>query len=93
LLLPTDDQADLFGDIDTGPPPYVPDPRHVRNRLADMLAAMRTAERWPWEPVMVALYRETVWPDLCAELPDRGEAERWRAQIEAEAARLDTAGG
>jgi hypothetical protein len=86
-----DDQADLFGDIETGPPRYVPDPRHVRNRLADMLATMRVARSWPWEPVMVALYRETVWPDLCAELPDREEAERWRAQIEAEAARLDAA--
>lgn len=89
--LPTDDQADLFGDIDTGPPPYVPDPRHVRNRLADMLAAMRAAETWPWEPVMLALYRETVWPDLYAELPDREEADRWRALIDAETARLDAA--
>jgi hypothetical protein len=89
--LPTDDQADLFGDIETDPPPYVPDPRHVRNRLADMLATMRAAQSWPWEPVMVALYRETVWPDLCAELPDREEAERWRLLVEAEAARLDAA--
>jgi hypothetical protein len=54
-----------------------------------MLATMRAAQSWPWEPVMVALYRETVWPDLCAELPNCEEAERWRAEIQAEATRLD----
>ena len=31
---------------------------------------MRAAERWPWEPVMVALYRERVFPYLCEKLPD-----------------------
>jgi len=88
--LPTD-QADLFGDVETGPPAYVPDPRHVRNRLADMLATMRAAASWPWQPSTVAFYRETVWPELCEELPDREEADRWRALIAAETARLDMA--
>ena len=83
------DQADLFGPAETAPRAYVPDPRHVRNRLDDMLAKMRAAHAWPWEPVMVSLYRETVWPYLFERLPDREEAARWRAEIEAEIARLD----
>ena len=82
-------QPDLFG-ADTKPA-YVPDPRHVRNRLDHMLGVMRAAKTWPWEPVMVALYRETVWPYLYERLPDREEAERWRALIDAEIERLDAA--
>ena len=88
--MPTD-QPDLFADAETAPNAYVPDPRHVRNRLSDMLAAMRAAQTWPWESVMVSLYRETVWPYLYERLPDREEADRWRGQIEAEIARLDAA--
>ena len=84
-------QADLFGDPVVAPAAYVPDPRHVRNRLVDMLALMRTSERWPWEPDTVEFYRERVWPYLCDKLPDREEAERFRAEIEAEIARLDAA--
>ena len=84
-------QADLFGEADALPKSYVPDPRHVRNRLIEMLSVMRSSESWPWEPVTVALYRETVWPYLYERLPDREEAERFRAEIEAEIARLDAA--
>ncbi len=84
-------QPDLFADAQAAPNAYVPDPRHVRNRLADMLTAMQAAQTWPWEPAMVALYRERVWPYLYERLPDRDEAERWRALIEAEIARLDAA--
>lgn len=82
-------QADLFGDAITAPKAYIPDPRHVRNRLNEMLTAMRSSESWPWEPVMVALYRENVFPYLCERLPDREEAARFRAEIEAEVTRLD----
>ncbi|MEX2166180.1 MAG: hypothetical protein WD852_04050 [Methyloceanibacter sp.] len=84
-------QADFFGDSLALPKAYVPDPRHVRNRLTEMLATMRAAEQWPWEPVMVSLYRESVFPYLCDKLPDREEATRWRAEIDAEIARLDAA--
>lgn len=42
---------------------------------------MRSSESWPWEPIMVALYRESVWPYLYGKLPDRDEAERFRAKI------------
>ncbi len=84
-------QPDLFGEAHASQQAYVPDPRHVRNRLVEMLSVMRSSESWPWEPVTVALYRENVWPYLCDKLPDREEAERWRAEIEAEIARLDAA--
>jgi hypothetical protein len=88
--LPTD-QADLFGDIETGPPAYVPNPQHIRNRLEDMLATMRAAKTWPWQPSTFAFYRDTVWPELCSELPDPAEAKRWRGVLAAEAKRLDEA--
>ncbi len=65
--------------------------RGTRNRLSHMLGAIRAAQTWPWQPVIVALYRETVWPYLYERLPDREEAERWRRQIKAEIARLDAA--
>jgi hypothetical protein len=84
-------QTDLFGEADALPKAYVPDPRHVRNRLIEMLSVMRSSQNWPWEPVMVTLYRESVLPYLCDKLPDREEAERWRAEIEAEIVRLDAA--
>ena len=84
-------QSDLFGEAHALPKAHVPDPRYVRNRLVEMLAVMRSSESWPWEPVTVALYRESVFPYLYEKLPDREEAERWRAEIEAEIARLDAA--
>jgi hypothetical protein len=88
-------QSDLFGDAQLdlfGEPArqvYVPDPRHVRNRLEEMISVMRSSEAWPWEPDIVEFYRETVWPYLYGKLPDRDEAARWRVAIEAETARLD----
>jgi hypothetical protein len=84
-------QPDLFGEALAPRQAYVPDPRHVRNRLAEMLSVMRSSESWPWEPVVVVLYRESVWPYLYEKLSDPEEAKRWRAEIEAEIARLDAA--
>ncbi|MGV1013398.1 MAG: hypothetical protein ACOYB4_00350 [Methyloceanibacter sp.] len=84
-------QSDLFGEALAPRQSYVPDPRHVRNRLDEMLSLMRAAESWPWEPVMVTLYRENVLPYLCDKLPDREEAARFRAEIDAEITRLDAA--
>jgi hypothetical protein len=85
------DRFDLFGAPEVAPNFFVSDPRHVRSRLSDMLAAMRSSKRWPWEQVMVELYRETVWPYLYTRLADQEEADRWRGDIEAEIARLDAA--
>lgn len=84
-------QQSLFGEEDLGPKPYVPKPEHVRNRLKSMLAEMRAAKRWPWEGAVLSLYRDTVLPRLCEELPDAGEAAQWRVEIEAQCARLDAA--
>lgn len=84
-------QSDLFGEVLAPRQAYVPDPRHVRNRLDEMLSLMRSAESWPWEPVMVTLYRDNVLPYLYDKLPDREEAARFRAEIDAEIARLDAA--
>ena len=45
------------------------------------------------EGAVLELYRDIVPPQLYAELPDAKEAARWRAEIEAEASRLDAAAG
>ena len=65
------DPPELFGAAQAAPNFFVLDPSHVRSRLNDMLAAMRAAKRWPWEQVMVELYRETVWPYLYRGSPTR----------------------
>ena len=83
------DQPDMFGA--PAPKAYVPDPRHVRNRLADLLGQLRAAENWPWEPVIVRLHRERNVPYLCDLLTDKDEAARWRAEFAAEMARLESA--
>ena len=82
-------QAELFGA--PAKLAYVPDPRHVRNRLADLLGKLKAAERWPWEPVIVRLHRDRNVPYLCDLLADRDEAEHWRAEFAAEIVRLERA--
>jgi hypothetical protein len=86
-------QADLFGSAIPGGEVYVPDQRHVRNRLDDLLAQMRAATSWPWEPLIVRLHREKTFSYLCDLLTDRDEAAAWRLRIESEIARLDAAIG
>lgn len=63
----------------------------MRDRLNGMLDKMRAAASWPWKASTVAFYRETVWPSLLSKLPDKDEAARFHAEIEAEAGRLDAA--
>ena len=84
-------QADLFGDSAPAPQRYVPEQRHVRNRLEDLVAQMQGAATWPWEPVMVRLHREKTFSYLCGLIADQGEAADWRRRIAAEIARLDAA--
>ena len=83
-------QADLFGDDApaAAAPAYQVKREHVVNRLVEMLADMRRAERWPWSETRVKLNRETVWPYLLRLLPE-DEAARWRADLDREAERLD----
>jgi hypothetical protein len=87
-------QSSLFAENEMGPKPkvYVPNPEHVRNRLRGLLEEMRDARHWPWKGAVLNLYRDIVPPQLFAALPDAEEAACWRAEIEAEAARLDSAG-
>ena len=75
------------------PVAYVPKVEHVRAPLAEALALLRASERWPWSGSWLRLQRESTWPYLIRLLPDREEAERWRADFAAEAARLDAAMG
>lgn len=82
-------QGALFGDAASArPAPYQVKPEHVRNRLIDMLGAMRGVEAWPWSASRTKLFRETVWPYLLALLPEE-EAADWRGKLDREAVRLD----
>ena len=89
-------QADLFGAAEASPASgrpgaYTPKPEHVRAGLIEALALLRASERWPWSGSWLKLQRESTWPYLIRLLPDRDEAERWRADLALEAARLDAA--
>ncbi|MGH6984762.1 MAG: hypothetical protein ACREEI_11095 [Stellaceae bacterium] len=84
-------QSELFGDGTPTSNAYVPDQRHLRNRLANLIAQMQAAKTWPWEPVIVRLHREKTFSYLCDLLADPKEAADWRTRIEAEIARLDAA--
>jgi hypothetical protein len=81
-------QADLFGDPSVGAPRYVPKPEHVRNALADLLAKLQRAQAWPWPEAVAELHVERTAPYLLGLLADAEEAARWRAQLDAEIARL-----
>jgi len=87
-------QSSLFAENEMGqnPKAHVANPRHVRNRLQGLLDEMRAAERWPWEGAVLERSRDIVPPQLYAALPDAEEGARWHAEIEAEAARLDSVG-
>jgi hypothetical protein len=52
---------------------------------------LREADAWPWEPVIVRMHRDKTLPYLLGLLPDREEAERWKADFAAEIDRLEPA--
>lgn len=85
-LFAGDSQGDLFGA--PAPKAYVPDPRHVRNRLQALLDQMRMSATWPWPDSIVELHRTKTFEYLCGLLPD-GEAAEWRDAIAGEIERLD----
>jgi hypothetical protein len=84
----TEAQADLFG-VDAAPPAYRPDADKVRARLHKMLAEARAAQKFPWEPTRVSLYR-TIFPQMTNWLPE-DEGAQLRFEFETELARLETA--
>jgi len=81
-------QADLFGE-EAVPAAYRPDPDKVRRRLEKILAEARAAQKLPWEPTTVSLYR-TIFPQMTNWLPEE-EGAQLRFEFEAELARLDAA--
>jgi len=87
-LFQTDEQSELFGE-DTPTPEYRADPDSVRAELYKILAEARAAERLPWEPSKVRLYR-TIFPQMTNWLPDE-EGAQLRFAFEAEIKRLEAA--
>jgi len=82
-----DQQDDLFEDQPA--PTYRPDPDKVRRRLEKIFAEARAAQKLPWEPTTVSLYR-TIFPQMTNWLPDE-EAAQLRFEFETELARLEAA--
>ncbi len=80
-------QADLFGAESV--PAYRPDPDKVRARLHKILAEARAAQKLPWEPTTVSLYR-TIFPRMTQWLPE-DEGAQLRFEFETEMARLQAA--
>ena len=87
-FLEPETQTDLFG-ADAAPPAYHPDPDKVRARLHKILAEARAAQKLPWEPTRLSLYR-TIFPQMTNWLPEE-EGTQLRFQFEEELARLEAA--
>lgn len=71
---------------------FVPKREHILSPLNEILAAMRSANAWPWDAVQTDLKRNHVLPHLLGHLP-ADEAAAWKTALEAEATRLDAATG
>jgi hypothetical protein len=87
-LFQTEEQSELFG-LDTPTPEYRADPDSVRAELHKILAEARTAQKLPWEPKTVVLYR-TIFPQMTNWLPDE-EGAQLRFEFETEIRRLEAA--
>jgi hypothetical protein len=84
-LFRAQEQPDLFGDSRL--PSYRPNPDKVRARLYKILAEARAAQRVPWEPTRVSLYR-TIFPQMTLFLPE-DEGAQLRFEFETELLRLE----
>lgn len=80
-------QGDLFG-ADAASA-YRPDPDKVRARLHKILAEARAADKVPWGPARLSLYR-TIVPQMTGFLPEE-EGAQLRFQFEQELERLEAA--
>src|SRR5438552_1874848 len=80
-LFQQDDQSDLFGE-DTPTSEYRADSDSVRAELYKILAEARAAQKLPWEPKTVRLYR-TIFPQMTNWLPDE-EGAQLRFEFETE---------
>jgi hypothetical protein len=81
-------QSDMLGE-DTATPEYRADPDSVRAELYKILAEARAAQKLPWEPKTVVLYR-TIFPQMTNWLPD-DEGAQLRFEFETEIKRLEAA--
>jgi hypothetical protein len=86
-LFGNDEQNDLSGDQPT--PVYRADPDKVREDLYRILAEARAAQKMPWEPARVSVYR-TIFPQMTNWLPEE-EGAQLRFEFETELARLAAA--
>ena len=86
-FLEEETQPDLFGAY--APPAYRPDPDKVRARLHKIIAEARAAQKIPWEPTRVSLYR-TIVPQMTLWLPEE-EGAQLRFEFDTEMARLEAA--
>jgi hypothetical protein len=86
-LFGNDEQNELFDDRPT--PVYRADPDKVREDLYKILAEVRAAQKMPWEPTRVSVYR-TIFPQMTNWLPE-DEGAQLRFEFEAELARLEAA--
>lgn len=82
------EQSDLF-DEDAPTPVYRADPDEVRAELHKILAEARAAQKLPWAPKQVSLYR-TIFPQMTNWLPDE-EAAQLRFEFDIEMKRLEAA--
>jgi hypothetical protein len=82
-----DEQDDLFDEQPT--PVYRADPDQVRAELHKILLEARAAQKMPWEPRRVSLYR-TIFPQMTNWLPE-DEGAQLRFEFETELARLEAA--
>jgi hypothetical protein len=87
-LFQQDERSDPFGK-DTSTPEYRADPDSVRVELHKILAEARAAQKLPWEPKTVLLYR-TIFPQMTNWLPD-DEGAQLRFEFETEIRRLEAA--
>jgi hypothetical protein len=87
-MFSADFRSELFGE-DTPTPEYRADPDSVRAELYKILAEARAAQKLPWEPKTVLLYR-TIFPQMTNWLPDE-EGAQLRFEFEAEIKRLEAA--
>lgn len=74
---------------DAVPPAYRPDTDEVRARLHKILAEARCAEKLPWDPDKLLVYR-TIFPQMAGWLPEE-EAAQLRFEFDAEMTRLKAA--
>jgi hypothetical protein len=87
-LFGTEAQVELF-DPDAAPPAYRPDPDEVRARLHRILTEARAAEKLPWDPDRLLVYR-TIFPQMAGWLPEE-EAAQLKFEFNTEMVRLKAA--